>query len=52
MGNERTQYLGEDSVFTDVLYSVSGSPWQLDVEFGFCCVKAFNKIFEKDTWLE
>lgn len=42
----------EDSVLTVVLYSVSGSPWRLELEFGFCSVKTFNKIFEKDAWSE
>lgn len=52
MGNERTQYSGEDSVLIVVLYSVSGSSWQLDLEFGFCSLKTSNKIFEKDAWPE
>lgn len=46
MRNETTQYSGEDSVLTVVLYLVSGSPWQLDLEAGFYSVKTFNKIFE------
>ena len=27
---------------------LTGSPWQLHLEFGFCSVKTFNKIFEKE----